>query len=194
VTLDRAPKRRARCPHCGRPIAVRRGGLFTDDEAHAIDACLGIGIPLEQLWAARDELSRTWGHQASAADAAWRVLNELVVSTPNLHERGGVYFHMARFLWEEGRDQLKIARQGRRMHLAEWKAAADEGLLDLARARIVIITGEETSCPACRALEGTLFTYEQAIELDPVPVPECTHDVGPGRVRGWCACLYGLRP
>lgn len=194
VTLDSPPNRRAECPHCGRPIAVREGRLCSDEEARAIDACAGLGIPLEYLWSARERLSRECGYQASAADAAWRLLNELAVNTPEYHGRAMVYFGMARFLWKEGEDQLQIARQGRQMQLAEWKLVADEGLLDLKRAHIEIITSREASCPACRTLEGAQFTYQEAMEQNPIPAPECTHEAGPGRARGWCSCSYGIRP
>ena len=84
-----------------------------------------MAVPLERLWGARELLSKAWGRQASAADAAWRVLNEIVVTTLNYHGRGMVHFQMARFLSEEGRDHLQVARQCRQMRLADWKHAAD---------------------------------------------------------------------
>jgi len=194
VVLDRAPKRRSQCTHCHQPIVVREGRLCTEDEARAIDVCSRFAVPLERLWDAREQLSRTWGRAASAADAAWRVLNEVIVEMPDFHGRGMVYFQMARFLWEEGRDHLQVARQGRRMRLAHWKHAEDLGLLDLKRARLGIVTARDASCPACRALEGAQFSYLEAAERNPIPVAECTHEAGPGRTRGWCRCDYVLHP
>jgi hypothetical protein len=194
VALDRAPKRRSQCVHCSQPILVRKGRLSTEDEARAIDVCSRLALPLERLWEARGLLSQKWGRRASAADAAWRVLNEVIVETPDFHGRGMVYFHMARFLWEEGRDHLQVARQCRQMRPADWKQAEERGLLDLKRARIEITTAREASCPVCRALEGTQFTYEEAVERNQIPVAECTHEAGPGRIRGWCRCDYVLHP
>lgn len=194
LALARAPKRRAQCTHCAHPILVRKGRLCTEEEARAIDVCSRLAVPLERLWVARDLLSNTWGRKASAADAAWRVLNELVVNTSDCHGRGMVYFHMARLLWEEGRDHLQVARQCRQMQLADWKHAANEGLIDLKRARIEVCTAREASCPACRTLEGLQFTHGQAVEENPIPVAECTYEAGTSRVRGWCRCVYVLHP
>lgn len=192
VTLDRAPKRRASCPQCGRPIAVRKGRLCTDEEARAIDACAGLGIPLEALFAARERLPGEGGGHASAADAAWRLLDELAAKAPDHHARGMVYLHMALFLWREGRDHLPLALQARQMQLAEWKLRADEGLLDLRRVRIAIMTTRKASCPACRALEQAEFTWDEAMAANPIPVPACTNAAGAGRIRGWCRCNYVL--
>lgn len=192
--LDRTPKRRTRCTHCEQPILVRSGRLLTEDEARAVDVCSKLAVPLERLWAAREDLSRQWGRRASAADAAWRVLNEVVLEAPDYHTRKIISFQMARFLWEEGRDHLEIARQSRQMQLADWKSSAEEGWLDLRQARVEVITAGEASCPACRALQGARFTYDEAVKENPIPVAECTHEAGSGHVRGWCRCEYGLCP
>jgi len=193
TALERTPQRRTRCTRCGQPILVRRGHVLTEDDARAIDVCSKLTVPLQRLWHARDDLSREWGRQASASDGAWRVLNELVTEAPEYHTRKMIYFQMARFLWEEGRDHLEIARLSRQMQLADWKKSADDGWLDLRRARVEVITAREASCPACRALDGAQFTYEVAAKQNPIPVAECTHQVG-GHACGWCRCEYGLRP
>ncbi len=154
--------------------------------------CTRAAVPLDRLWQARELLSTKRGQRASAADAAWGILNQLVVNTADFHARGMVYFQMARFLWEEGRDHLEVARQSRQMELANWKQAADRGFLDLSRARVAVITAKDLSCPECRALQGVEFTYDEAVKKMPIPVIGCTHDLSPGRTRGWCRCCYGL--
>lgn len=173
---------------------MRKGRLCTEDEARAIDVCLRLAVPQARLWEARRLLTQEWGRQATAADAAWRVLNELVDEAPDYHSRGMVYFQMARFLWEQGKDHLQLALQCRQMRLADWREAGERGFLDLKRARIEICTAREASCPACRALEGTQFTYQEAVERHVIPMAQCTHEAGPGRVRGWCRCEYVLHP
>jgi hypothetical protein len=122
------------------------------------------------------------------------VLNQALLEAPDFHTRKMVYFQMARFLWEEGRDHLESARQCRQMQLAEWEERGREGWLDLKRARFEVITAREVSCPACRALEGRRFTYDQLVTESPIPVPGCTNETGPGHSRGWCRCEYGLIP
>jgi len=102
-----------------------------------------------------------------------------------------IYFQMARFLWEEKRDYLHVGRAAARMELANWKEA---GLLDLGHARIEITTAGAASCPACRALAGRIFTYDEALTMMPLPVPECTNEKGADHPRGWCRCDWVLLP
>ena len=78
------------------------------------------------------------------------------------------------------------------MELADWKEKADMGLLGLKRARLEVITAREASCPECRALEGLLFTFDEAQSVMPLPVAGCTNEKIEGRARGWCRCEYGL--
>ncbi len=194
TVLTSSPKRRTACVSCSRPIFVRKGRLRTEDEAPALDFCARLGVSATLLDKTRDTLSKEFGHPASAADAAWRVMNTLVSETKDYHARGMIYFQMARFLWEEGKDHLQIAREVPRMELAAWKKSADAGLLDLRAIRLTVITAHEASCPNCRELEGTELTYQEALNSSPIPVPECTNETSPTQPRGWCRCIYGLHP
>lgn len=192
AVLTRAPKRRTACGCCGRPIFVRKGRLCKEDEAGALDLCTRVGVSHTRLDKTRDALSREFGHPASAADAAWRLMNTLLSETKDYHARGMIYFQMARFLWEEGKDHLHVAREGPRMQLADWKQKAHAGWLDLQAMRLTVITAGEASCPNCRKLEGTTLTYQEALKRSPIPVPECTNEASPAQPRGWCRCTYGL--
>jgi len=96
-----------------------------------------------------------------------------------------IYFHMARFLWEGKRDSLQLRREAVRMDLTNWKEKSDMGFLDLKRARLRVITAGEASCPECRALEGRLFTFDEADSAMLVPSSEPSDrsiyvDKGPG--------------
>lgn len=191
--LTRAPKKRTACVSCRRPIFVRKGRLCTEDEARALDFCARLGVSVTRLDKTRDTLSKEFGHPASAADSAWRVMNTLVSETKDYHARGMIYFQMARFLWEAGKDHLQVARKVPRMQLAAWRKSADAGLLDLRGIRLTVITAREASCPNCRKLEGTELTYQQAMHSSPIPVPECTNGTSLAQPRGWCRCTFGLR-
>lgn len=194
IAFTRVPKKRTTCAACGRPILVRKGRLYTEDEARTLDVCTRLGVPQARLDKTRELLSREFGRPPSAAEAAWRVMNELVDECDDHHARGMLYFEMARFVWQEGRDHLQAARECRRMQLANWKQAANSGFLDLRRARLSVITAGKASCPACRALESVEFTHQEALANMPIPVPGCTNEISPERSRGWCRCTYGLHP
>lgn len=119
-------------------------------------------------------------------------MHEVLERASSWHERKMIYFQMARFLWEENKNCLEVQRQAVRMELAAWKESADRGYLDPRRARLMVITAGEASCPECRALEGRLFSFDEAESTMPVPVASCTNEKLEGRTRGWCRCEYGL--
>ena len=60
------------------------------------------------------------------------------------------------------------------------------------RVPVVVITAKESSCPACRVLEGVEFTLDEAAQKMPIPANDCTHDLSATRSHGWCRCCYGL--
>lgn len=171
---------------------MRKGHLYTEEEARAIDWCSRLQIDEAEFRSAREELSARFGRVASCGDTMWRLMHELLDATPSWNGRKMSYFQMARFLWEEKRDCLEVRRQSVRMELAGWKAASDTGLLDLKRVRLKIITSRAASCPECRRLDGHLFTYEEAESGMPLPVATCTHEKAEDQPRGWCRCDYGL--
>ena len=171
---------------------VRKGRLCTEDEARALDWFSRLQIDESAFHHAREKLSAEFGQPASFSDTAWRLMHNALQRSSSWHERKMIYFQMARFLWEEKRDSLEVRRQAVRMDLADWKEKSDMGLLDLKRARLRVITAREASCPECRALEGRLFTFDEADSAMPVPVAGCTNEKIEGRTRGWCRCEYGL--
>jgi len=188
--LGAAPRRRTKCPHCGRFIVVRGSQLRTEDEARAIDSCKPLGVSVEQLWAERDALSVSRGSRASASDAAWYLMNQLVVRAPSPHDRKMIYWQMARHLWEEKRDHLHILQLAHEMDLENWRQSADAGYLDLDDLRLGVATARETSCSRCRNLEGRTYSFREAHDTKPIPVPDCSHQREAGRSRGWCRCCY----
>jgi hypothetical protein len=192
AVLSRTPKRRTACLLCGKPILVRNGRLFTDEEGRAVDWCSCLRIDEAEFQRTRDRLSAQFGRVASCGDTMWRLMHTVLDAAPSWHGRKMIYFQMARFLWEEKRDCLEVRRQSVRMQLADWKAASDLGLLDLARVRVRVITAGTASCPECRRLDGHLFTCEEAESAMPLPVATCTHEKSGGQPRGWCRCTYGL--
>jgi len=45
-------------------------------------------------------------------------------------------------------------------------------------------------CPACKALDGKAFTFQDAVKNSPLPPEGCTCDGYTGVEKGFCLCLY----
>ena len=190
--LDRTPKRRTACPSCGKPILVRKKCLCTEEEARAVDWCSVLQIDAAEFQRTQEKLSAQFGRTASCGDTLWHLMHKLLERARSLQDRQMIYFQMPRFLWEEKKDYLEVGRQGVRMGLADWRKAASKGLLDLKEVRLKVSTAGEASCPECRALQGRLFTFEEAESGMLLPSADCSHEKTEDRVRGWCRCCYVL--
>lgn len=191
-TIPRIPKRRTRCPSCGQMICVREGRICTEEGARAADWIRRLQIPSEAVAEAEKHLTKEFSRPPSPSDVVWRLMNAAASKTTNVQQLRLLYWQMAEFLWEEGRDHVHTAREAVRMGMAGWEQAADQGLIDWSRTRLVVITAREHSCEACRMLEGVTFTYHEACTQMPLPVANCTHGVSRSGQPGWCRCVYGL--
>ncbi len=189
-SMNRVPKRRTACPSCHSPILVRKGRLYVEDEARALDWCLKLGIDGSDLYLTQKNLSAKFGKSARYTEAVWRLMQGVLERSTNWHDKSMIYFSMSRFLWEEKRDYLHLGRERIRAKLEEYRESEKRGLLDLNEWRIEVIGGG--SCPACSALDGRRFTFEEFAETMPLPVAECTHNKTAYNPRGWCRCDLGL--
>jgi tetratricopeptide (TPR) repeat protein len=198
--LPRAPKRKSKCPNCGKSIFVKnRPGssevvLVTEDDAKKIDeewewsrktsTWLRIleryGLSDEEFQLRRKRNQQAYGSKASDRDIFWGFLNELVPKTVNEWELSNVYNMMAMFLHEEHKDFLAQLQESKRWVLRALKAG---GCLN------VRISASEHACEACRRQDGKVLTIDEAIALLPVPCSEC-QSVSPGAKRGFCRCRY----
>jgi hypothetical protein len=146
----------------------------------------------EAFVAARDSFTKKIGHVPKATDVIWQLMNDLARETVDHHQLKMIYFQMALFLKEEGKDFLATKQESIRAELAGWQNAAEKGLIDWKTTRLRVITCGAASCNACRMLEEATFTYSEALHQMPIPVRDCTHDLTKGSHRGWCRCCYGL--
>jgi len=190
--LPTPPKRKVTCPFCYLSIYVREGRPCTQDEARATDWLKKLAVTREAFNAARDSFTNEVGHVPKATDVVWQLMNELVRETVDHHQLKMIYFQMALFLKEEGKDFLATKQESIRAEFAGWQNAAEAGSIDWRKTRLRVITCGAASCNACGKLEGATFTYSEALNQMPIPVRDCTHDISDGSHRGWCRCCYRL--
>jgi len=193
--LDEMPKRKKKCPSCGRYIFVRSGQdlfpsiLLTEQDARVVDhfhTLKGIStfeVREADFFRERDELAERFGRQPASGDVLWSLYGRLAYDfgaagklPPPL-----LYFLMAHFLYDEGREFRHLLQQSHEMELTEYR---ESPFVEKVR----ILTGGDASCEACQQLEGKVLTLDKASELMPIPCRECTFELHPGK-PGWCRCI-----
>ena len=195
--LDETPQRKKKCPSCGRYIFVRSGQdlfpstLLTEQDARVVDhfhTLKGTGtfdVRDADFLRERDELAQRFGRQPTSGDVLWSLYNRLAHDfvTSGAAPPAFLYFLMAHYLYEDGRDFFHLLQQSRRMELAHYKQL---GFVE----KVQIWTGRDASCEACRTLHGRVLTLEDALEQMPVPCKDCTFDFRGTGQPGWCRCSY----
>jgi hypothetical protein len=184
----KSPARKTKCLACGRYIHVRSGRLVTEEGAQIVDWLKKIAVTEVIFEQTQKALAAQFGKAPSHRDVLWRILNELVLRPPSGVPRKMVYWWMAEFTYEEGRDFQQYLRLSHEVDLAQWNASFTSSP-DI---RVKVLTAGSASCEPCRRLEHTLFPLEQALANGPLPTSDCSHPLRPGGRPGWCRCCYGL--
>lgn len=200
--LDKVPQRKKKCPFCKNFIYVRTSPstrkrvLVTEDEAKKIElewekvhsvarslsALEQYGITEREFNARKNKLSRKLGREANDRDVVWSIFNELITKTRDLQKLKTIYYEMALFLNEKGRDAFKLLQQSAKMGLMHLR---QEGVVK----KVSISTARENSCEACQKLEGKVYTVERALKEMPIPCRDCTYELYSDKV-GFCRCMY----
>ena len=209
-TLDKRPKRKKKCPHCGSYIYVRslpsgnhHKVLVTEDGAKSIDLERErvrstkrwlkrlderFGVSDKDFDRHRKMLRERFGQEPGDGDVLWSLFHGVLdrsMKDGNSRTLSRLYFEMARFLYEEGRDFSHLLVQSHRMELMDYRDVISWGFVE----RVHIATKDDRSCQACKRLQGTVLTIEEALANMPVPCKECTYELRKGS-PGWCRCMY----
>lgn len=200
--LEQVPQRKKKCPFCNNLIYVRTSlstqskVLVTEEESKEIDLAWEAeskrakwfkffnehGVQEKAFYERKEVFSKKIGKMASDGDVFWSLFNELISNTRDLHSLKMIYYEMALFLNEEGKDSYLMLQQAAKMDLMSFKK---QGFIKKVR----VITAQEQSCEACRQLTDKVFTIEEALEKMPIPCKECSHKIHDEN-RNFCRCCY----
>ncbi|MDH4208892.1 MAG: hypothetical protein OEV76_08455 [Anaerolineae bacterium] len=207
-TLDKTPKRKTKCPHCGNDIYVRslpsgdhQKALLTEQGAKEVEkewervqfkkkwmqSLEGYGLSEQDFDRQGETLRERFRQEPGDGDVIWSMFNEALhraMKGSDSQQLKMLYFDMALFLYEEGRAFFDILQQSRKMELTGFKEA---GWAE----KVFVITAGDASCEVCQKLAGKVFKLDQALDEMPIPNKACTHALLPGK-PGWCRCLYGV--
>jgi len=139
------PTRKQNCPHCGKPILVRRGELVTEEEANIMEWLLRLEwfeIKRRDFDNYRSQLSKKFGKQASVNDTVWSILNQLVLKYgKNLNMLERVYQEMASLLSSEGKDPTKYLVEVEKIRRSRWPNEKREGQVFLGHDELAYVRG-----------------------------------------------------
>lgn len=202
IELEQKPSRKKKCTSCEKYIylrtspSTRKKLLVTEDEAKDIDiewekqylinkwkdTFQQYGITEKEYENYREELRKKWEREPNERDIAWSIFNKLLfLKHRDLHDLQMIYYQMALFLNEEGKDFFKILQQSSKTELLKMKK---EGYIEKVK-----IMASDDSCESCKKLNDKLLFIDEAIEKLPIPCEECSHIMDSGK-RGFCRCLY----
>jgi len=201
--LETPPQRKKKCPLCGNYILVRthpdtgRRILATEKEATQINGIWNtrrekkewmdnlemFGVAEQDYKRHRAKLTNEWGRKPGERDVFWRILNELVANYGGFQDKAQIYGLMVSFLREEGKDFSAALEQHHRMILLDMKQSNCTKVKIRSSGKLPGI-----GCDACEALNGKVYTIEQALLEMPLPCKDCTSTID-GR-KGYCRCFY----
>ena len=201
--LDVIPKQKKKCQTCGNYIysrtrpSDRKKVLVTEKQAKEFDVEWSQTISLskwknnliqnsitdEQIEERRKQLSKRFKQEASYNDTIWSLLNDLVVKYINDNNKlAGLYYSMALFLNEEGKNPFDMLYQSKKMNLMNYR---NVGLLK----NVEIISAKKVSCPECNKFNGKIYKIEEALREMPLPNKKCSTHLHGGKF-GFCRCVW----
>jgi len=174
--LEKMPSRKTTCPFCKKHIYVKNNKLVTKEEAKAIEQKRKFIHDLRRARISEKEykdhkakLAKKFGFEPIFFDVAWDVLNARALElakSQNFNNLGILYYQMAWFLNEEGKDFFHVLQQSRKMEL--------EHLKTMGIKKVEIMCGPK-ACPSCLKLDKKILTIEEAIKIMPIPNKDCTN-------------------
>lgn len=196
--LEKIPTRKKKCPECGKPIYIkyrpndRTKRLVTEEQSKEIEeewqdylfvkeVTEEFGITKQELDRERGDLAKQFGQQPNSNDLKWRLYNRAIEKEKDMQKLKSIYYSMALFVQEEGRDPLPLLLKSHRCDLSEMKK---NGIT-----KVKVRTSGEQSCAECRKLKGQVFSIEEALDTMPLPCKRCMMWLDQEKYS-FCRCFY----
>jgi hypothetical protein len=138
------------------------------------------GINEKDISNTSQQLFKKFGKEPNDNDIIWSLFNQVVLKTRDYQTLKMIYYEMALFLNEEGKDFFHVLQQSKRMELIVYKQRG---------VKKVEILAASNSCEHCQKLNGKILTINEALEEMFIPCEECTHIISVAH-RGFCRCCY----
>ena len=181
VILDPIPKRKTKCPSCGKDIYVRTDPFnkqktyyLKHDDALLLNLVRGLPISEKTFTEAKNKAVKG----QSLGDVIWGLIGQENI---NATRKGdwqtikSLTWSQARYLYEVGRGYFPVQQAAIEADL--------QGALALGRTHVRILSSQDDrTCEKCKSQDGMVFTIKEALEKMPLPV-KCDNGE-------FCRCLY----
>jgi glycine cleavage system H lipoate-binding protein len=124
-------------------------------------------------------------------DKQWKLFNQDIqkyIKENNLYSLGGTYYEMAEFVKNEGKDNSYLIDLGYKMKLKfqikQLKDVTNSGVTNAVEIIACTNTLTNNACEVCTELNGKVFSVNEALLSNPLPVKNCLYPYG-------CQCVYG---
>ena len=121
----------------------------------------------------------------------WKWLNEDLqkfIKANDFYNLGLTYHEMANFVKDEGKDSAYLLELGYKTKLKFQSDRLKEYKRDkvCTGVEIIAVTNCEgnNACEVCRQFNGKVFSINEALSKNPLPIKSCSHECG-------CRCVYG---
>lgn len=187
--LEKKPSRKTKCPFCKKYIYVKSDKLVTEEEAKAIEQkwkfiheLKDLGISEGDYNNQKKSLTIKKGFEPKHVDIIWDLLNKKTMELAKNKDFNGLkmlYYQMALFLNEKGKNFFHVLQQSRKMEL--------ESLRIMGIKKVIIISSD--GCSSCKELNDKILTIKEALKTMPIPNKNCSYKLYNGK-SGFCRCMY----
>ena len=105
----------------------------------------------------------------------------------DFYSLGTTYYEMANFVKEEGKDNVYLLKPAYEAKLKFQKEEIKRYRKSKVYTGVEIVAATHSpwnnSCEECMKLNGKIFSIEEALSKNPLPVKNCGHECG-------CRCVY----
>jgi hypothetical protein len=203
VTLKKIPLRKTKCFSCKENIYILKFNnyqekrLVTENEKsnYEVEArrlnfrkrwfaeLKRFGIKEHDIYTRKNEYFKKSGIENNDNDVIWSLFNELLSkNSTNFNQLGVIYYSMALYLREEGKDNFYLLVECAKATLLKLELES----LDSNLVQMVHVISGSNSCDNCKKLGGLQMTFKDALMKMPIPCRECNHSIG------FCRCMYGV--
>lgn len=202
IVLKKFPLRKTKCFNCGENIYIlkfnnyKEKKLITEDEKLNYDAeqkrisfkdrwltdLQKFGIKEHDFNDRKEQFFKKTGIRNNDNDVIWSFFNELLYENHgNFNQLQMLYYKMALFVHEEGKDNFYLLEECAKASLNRMEFESDLVF-------IVEVVACSNSCDTCKKSNGLKMTIADAFKTMPIPCKECNHSTG------FCRCFYCAVP